>query len=464
MMGLEKVPGRDTTYWLIGYDGSGSERLEQDGSASGRAVEDISRSMATDVIVLSHGWQGDVPAARRQYNDWISEMLDHDDRAAPLRERKDGFSAVIVGLHWPSKAWGDEELGSGDYGVSAEESDEPTGSPAIDEPSHDGDEPLVPEDLVAQFAKRLEDNERTRAAIRTLLEAAVLDPAPRRLSEETVAAYTELDDQLRSTAEGNGAPPGDDRERFDAESMYQACRLAQSASFGGASLGGLLAPLRVLTFWHMKRKANHFGESGAASLLDAIQDAAPQTRIHLMGHSFGCIVATSALAGPRSRPRAAPVSSLTLMQGAMSLWSFSPSIPADTGREGYFRRVIDDRLVLGPILSSQSYHDRAVRTFYSIAASMAKQVAYALSDDVELPKYGGIGTWGIQGLEIAADPRVLESGQKVNLRLVPGQVINLDATSVIAHGSGPSGAHSDICHPEVADAVWQAIVCGSLTF
>jgi pimeloyl-ACP methyl ester carboxylesterase len=459
MMGLEKVPGRDTAYWLISYDGSGSERLERDGSASGRAVEDISRSDATDVVVLSHGWQGDVPAARRQYNDWISEMLDHEDRAAPLRRREDGFSAVIIGLHWPSKAWGDEELGSGGYGVSAEVSGVPAGPSAIDELSREGDEPLVPETLVAQFAKPLEDNERIRAAIRTLLEAAVLDPAPRRLSKETVAAYTELDDQLQSKADGNGAPPGDDRERFDAESMYQACRLAQSTSFGGASLGGLLAPLRVLTFWHMKRKANRFGESGAASLVDAIQDALPQVRIHLMGHSFGCIVAASALAGPRSRPRSEPVSSLTLMQGAMSLWSFSRSIPVDPGREGYFRRIIDDGLVSGPILSSQSYYDRAIRTFYSIAASMSKQVEYA----AELPKYGGIGTWGIQGLEIAAEPRVLENGRKVDLRLVPGQVINLDATSVIAHGSGPSGAHSDICHPEVADAVWQAIVCGSLT-
>lgn len=462
-MGLEKVPGRDTTYWLISYDGSGSERPERDGSASGRAVEDISRSRATDVVILSHGWQGDVPAARRQYNDWISEMLDHDGRAAALREREGGFSAVVIGLHWPSKAWGDEELGSGGYGVPAEESGVPTASPASEKPSYEDGEPLVPESLVAQFAERLEDNERIRAAIRTLLEAAVRDPAPRRLPDETVAAYTELDGQLRSKADGNGAQPGDDRERFDAESMYQACRLAQSTSFGGASLGGLLAPLRVLTFWHMKRKANRFGESGAASLLDAIQDAVPRVRIHLMGHSFGCIVATSALAGPRSRPRRAPVSSLTLMQGAMSLWSFSPSIPVDPGREGYFRRVIDDGLVLGPILSSQSYYDRAVRTFYSIAASMAKQVEYPLSRAVELPKYGGLGTWGIQGLEIAAEPRVLESGQQADLRLAPGQVINLDATSVIADGSGPSGAHSDICHPEVADAVWQAIVCGSLT-
>ncbi|MGM9474541.1 hypothetical protein ACS5PJ_21430 [Pseudarthrobacter sp. YS3] len=48
-----------------------------------------------------------------------------------------------------------------------------------------------------------------------------------------------------------------------------------------------------------------------------------------------------------------------------------------------------------------------------------------------------------------------------DLRLKAGDVVNLDATSVIANGSGPSGSHSDITHPAVADAVWQAIICGS---
>jgi hypothetical protein len=35
-------------------------------------------------------------------------------------------------------------------------------------------------------------------------------------------------------------------------------------------------------------------------------------------------------------------------------------------------------------------------------------------------------------------------------------VYNLDANSVIKNGGGFSGAHSDIAHPEVAHAMWQA--------
>jgi hypothetical protein len=39
-------------------------------------------------------------------------------------------------------------------------------------------------------------------------------------------------------------------------------------------------------------------------------------------------------------------------------------------------------------------------------------------------------------------------------------VFNIDGTAVIKSGRGPSGAHNDISHPEVAHLVWQAITNG----
>jgi hypothetical protein len=97
------------------------------------------------------------------------------------------------------------------------------------------------------------------------------------------------------------------------------------------------------------------------------------------------------------------VASMTLMQGAMSLWSFCSDIPMDPGRAGYFRRVVEDNLVFGPILASTSYHDRAVRTFYAIAATMAKQVEFP-AGSLELPKYGGIGASRESGPALAPKP------------------------------------------------------------
>jgi pimeloyl-ACP methyl ester carboxylesterase len=449
-MGNERVPGHDdVVYRLISYDANGDERAEDGALASEEAVSDLAG--CTDVILLSHGWQADVSAARMQYGQWIATMLDRDDRLASLRARKEDSRVKVIGMHWPSKAWGDEDLDDGGFPASpvATSSGEPRGAGAAS----------FKEEVVAGFAEKLEDTAEVRDKVRTLLEIALVEPAPRRLPAGAIEAYQELDRLLRGAAEGNGAAPGDDREPFDAEAMYQACRLAQVSSFGLPSLGGMLAPLRTLTFWNMKKRANRFGEKGAASLLDDIQQQHSELAVHLMGHSFGCIVAASAVAGPPERPRSKAVASMTLMQGAMSLWSFCSDIPMDPGRAGYFQRVVEDKLVLGPILASTSYHDRAVRTFYAIAATMAKQVEFP-AGSLELPKYGGIGMWGIQGIGPRARAEALQNSGS-DLRLKAGDVVNLDATSVIANGSGPSGAHSDITHPAVADAVWQAIICGS---
>ena len=65
-MALETVPGHDTTYHLVSYDARGHERQEADGRYSDAVLSAATVSDPTDVFVFSHGWNGDVPAARRQ--------------------------------------------------------------------------------------------------------------------------------------------------------------------------------------------------------------------------------------------------------------------------------------------------------------------------------------------------------------------------------------------------------------
>ncbi len=173
-----------------------------------------------------------------------------------------------------------------------------------------------------------------------------------------------------------------------------------------------------------------------------------------MGHSFGCIVVSAAVAGrPAARIAPVPVASLVLVQGAMSLWSFCASIPSRPGRSGYFHRLVADGLVTGSVLVTTSLHDRAVRAFYPIGAGLRNQVDFGPG---QLPTFGGIGVWGVRGPGVAVADDVLPvEGKPLELR--PGVVLNLDAAGVVREGSGPSGAHSDICHPALADAVWQVI-------
>ena len=312
-MPIEKVPGTGVSYYLIAFDAEGRERGEGDGDvASRRAIDVLSAEPITDVFLFSHGWQGDVPAARRQYNAWIAAMAGCAPDIERVGQARSGeFRPLLIGMHWPSLPWGDEELAGPAVSFG------PAEVPPI-------------EALVEEYAGRIADTAETREALQVIFEAAMDDVAPTRMPPEVRVAYEVLDRESAMGSAGEGAAPGDDREPFDPERVYREAEDA-AISFGSLDVGGLLAPLRTLSFWKMKDRARRFGESCAASLLAEFQRVAGSdrgVRFHLMGHSFGCIVVSAMLAGPGGRGLLLrPVDSLSLVQGALSLWSYAPDIP-----------------------------------------------------------------------------------------------------------------------------------------
>ena len=442
-MPLRIVPGTDFSYHLIAYDAHGAERAEGGILTSGGVASAIATHPVTDVVLLSHGWNGDIPSAIDQYDRWIGAMLTCDADRRRAEDAIPGFRPLVVGLHWPSRAWGDEELGSASFAPGTDKAD--GGDPA--------------EALIEDYSSRLGGGQEVRAAVRTVVEAALEDIAPDRMPPQVVAAYRTIDAESGLECSGAGAAPGDDREPFDPEEAYRSAREDEElASFGQVGLGGLLAPLRTLTFWSMKRRARSFGEGGAHDLLGSLQRAVPgdrRVRFHLVGHSFGCIVTSACVAGRPGRPTQ-PVDSLLLAQGALSLWSYCSSIPAVPRQAGYFHPLIAERLVNGPIVTTQSVHDRAVGKFYPLGAEAGREVSFAPG---QLPKYGGVGTFGAQGPGVSVEERtMLPASESYDFR--PHIIYNLDASEVIKDGEGPSGAHSDICHPEVAHAAWEAMTSG----
>ena len=85
---------------------------------------------------------------------------------------------------------------------------------------------------------------------------------------------------------------------------------------------------------------------------------------------------------------------------------------------------------------------------------VAGQVVFA---EPALPKYGAIGTFGIQGSNLPiADLTMLPADATYSL--AGGRIYNVEGSSVINTGGGFSGAHSDIRKPEVAHLVWSAIL------
>jgi hypothetical protein len=439
---IEQVAGTELTWYLIAFDKSGRERTtDPDGGVlSERLLEELRAGGTTDIFLMSHGWKSDLPAAREQNNEWISAMIGCRDDLASARSRCPGFRPVIAGLHWPSLPFGDEEFGAADGTRVGLERMPRT------------------EDLIDTYADRIADSGPARAALRTIFESAVRKSDPAVLPSEVAEAYRTLNREAGLDAAGPGAAPGGDREPFDPESSYQNARGAGASSpatFAEPGMSGVLGPLWQLSFWQMKRRANRFGEAGGRNLLERIRETAPAARLHLMGHSFGCIVMAAMLAGPRGRaPLPRPVETLFLAQGALSLWSFCSRIELAEGVPGYFRSVISDSQVGGALIATTSRFDCALGKFYPLAAGVAHQIGFAVG---ELPRYGAVGVYGIQGPDTAAESMHMKPASE-RYGFHHGGIYNLSGDDYIRQGSGAAGAHSDIAHAEVAHAYWEGIL------
>ena len=348
------------------------------------------------------------------------------------------FRPMWIGLHWPSKPWGEEELGgTASFDTSASSIAAPT-----------------PASLLETYLDRLDVSRSLRA--RELLgvifrENRVNAGAPV-LPQDVADAYTELAGMLEYSSGSVGSDPSSDNSEYSAEAAFDAMNSA-GVAFAGGFIGGLLGPLRQLSFWMMKKRARSIGESGMYNFVARLQQTSPNARVHIMGHSFGCIVASSICGGPKGTtalPR--PVDSLALVQGALSHWAHADAIPS-TGGRGYYNAMMHRPGVKGPIFTTRSTHDLAVGVFYPTAVSLVLQdPSFAINPN--LIKWGAIGAFGIQGYAGAIDtPMLPETG---DYHFENGKVYNLEASKFIKKMEGAAGAHSDIDGPQVAHAIWQA--------
>jgi len=437
-MPYRTIPGTNSAYFLIAVDESGVERTgdpdSPDRPISDKLIDALRHEHFTDVFFWSHGWKGDVTGAFDQYDRWIGAFAARADDAAEMAARRPGYRAAHVGFHWPSQAWGNEELIAGNSfapGAGAQ---------------------LAA--LIESYAVLLGDSPPVRAALTKLFDELRTHAGASELTQTMVQAYRDLNDALELGSDGPAGDGSADRPAFD---PHQVLSVSDNAAFGIGELGQrLLAPLRQLTFWTMKKRAKTVGEEGLHPLLANIQRAAPAVRIHLIGHSFGCIVMSSAIAGKGVAPLPRPIDSCVLLQGATSLWAFSTANPFQGNVAGYFSRIVGDRLVAGPLVTTQSRHDYALGKIYPWAAGLSNQVSF--NPPGAAPQFGAIGTHGICGLSDTRSQSMNDLSTPYQLE--PGVIYNVDASHYVCKLDGASGAHSDIDGPEVAHLIWQAALPG----
>lgn len=405
----------------------------------------------TDLLVMSHGWNNNADDARALYRRLFENFV-----AVAQPGDLPGRTFAIVGVIWPSKAFdelvaisgvpGDAEgsasLHAADAGsLQALEAKlermkefflQPAQQQTLDEAKA-----LLPD---------LEDRASARKAfvgkIRTLL-----DPTAANKEDASVSFFKDDGDLLMQNLKVDGddldeevAGPG------GSASLPLGVGKVQAPQGGAASLASMLSGfkasamniLNFTTYFEMKARAGTVGSKGVAPLLDKL---APQgQRIHLIGHSFGGRVVTSAAASSTTDK----IRSMSLLQTAFSHNGFSKR------KTGFFRSVVDQHRVNGPILVTHTKNDKAVGIAYPLASRINGDRAAAFGDEHD--QFGGLGRNGAQEMEDAetVPGKLLAAGSAYTFQ--NGKFFNLEGSEFIT-------GHGDVAGKEIAHAVRVAIAC-----
>jgi hypothetical protein len=417
-------------------------------------LDAVGRGGIDDVVVLVHGWNNTMPDARLLYQRLAVEFRNVADSPAGTALGLADRRVALLGLLWPSAKFAERDLiPGGAAGIGSPVPDQALWTQLADLhgvfDAPDADASL---DAAAAMVPALDDSAEVRDGFVTLLRRLLPPPAP--------ADREDLPDQLRQLpgfavldqlsapvlpTGPTGGTSGGAAEAGVADGPYGAS--AGQAAGLGLPFGGFKAAaqrmLNLLTYYQMKARAGTIG-AAASAVLRELRDRRSTVGVHLVGHSFGGRLVTATAAGIPEEPALQP-DSMTLLQAAYSHYGLAPG--GDGTPEGFFRDVVADRRVRGPVLITHSDKDLAVGLAYPLASRLAGQNADDLGGPDDL--YGGIGRNGAQKTPEAVNAELLKDGQPYALAGCP--VVNLRADDIIT-------GHSDIVRPEVAYAVMSAVV------
>ena len=410
----------------------------------------VSSSAVTDLIVISHGWNDDMPEAEALYTSIFNQVGAVLPLKNPACDAIRTRNVVVVGILWPSKKFDDASLIPGGAAALGDGTSDAT--QAIDRLSSFLDSPDASQALARarSLVPRLGDSMDARDEFARLIRAFMPHDAN---DEEPVidpSLYTLTGDELlrrlarpiRDNAPTSSGGGGGGAASFDGGA-------AGLGDWFGKVVDGARNLANLVTYYQMKNRAGAIGQSGVRDALERVREDRPASgtgalAIHLAGHSFGCRLVTAAAAGPDGATPL-PVTSLVLMQAAFSHYGFA--VAYDGTHDGYFRRVVTDpAYVTGVVAITFTAKDKAVGLAYPLASRIARQIAAAMGDAND--PYGGLGRNGAQKTPGAKTVTLAAPGTAYGF--AARGIYNLDSNQII-------GAHSDLAHPEVAYALLSAM-------
>ncbi|MGH8469354.1 MAG: hypothetical protein ACREVY_10350 [Gammaproteobacteria bacterium] len=418
----------------------------------------------TDLIVVSHGWNNDRDEAEKLYTKLFGNFVAATKDDPAIAERK----LAIVGVIWPAKKFDalmTQTTGSGAPAAGAA-SIGPANAAAAQAAIRAAIDRVAPLFEEAEEKKNLE---RLRELVPTLendpdsqkkfveILRRLLDPknqyADQRHSEDSSDVLFEgnpqnIFDNAKQSAPASATEPATPAPKDAGATDDPTGHAAGFLDVASATANAVSNLLNVTTYFEMKKRAGTVGKNGVGPLIDKLaSDVKSIERIHLVGHSFGARVVTAA-ADSSTTPK---LHSLSLLQGAFSHNGFSRS------KSGFFRSIVENKRVAGPILITHTKNDRAVGLAYPAASRISGDSAAGFGDADD--DFGAIGSNGAQQMDSGeifdgADT-LLALGSKYPFQA--GKFHNLKSDGFIVDPQG-GDAHGMVFVPEVAWAISRAVV------
>ncbi|SEC66975.1 hypothetical protein SAMN05216532_2059 [Streptomyces sp. 2231.1] len=425
-------PGMSVTpYWELTFDADG----DVDGPERDRLTAQVRDRGVRDLVVFAHGWNNDRSGATALYRRFF----------APVPELAPRARLGYVGVIWPSMRFSDEPIPDLPRSVAAEEAGAAP-RPALDKDTRRALLETFPDrtTVVDRLARMLDERPGGEAGLTEFggLVRLLVDEGRRGgadTDEEGEPAVFTLD------------PAGVCEELAGALAALDP--VGETAGFGFPNpWDGAKELLRQATYYTMKRRAGAVGEHGLGPLVGRLAEAAPGVRVHLVGHSFGGRLVAFALRGLPEGVRA--VKSVTLLQGAFSHYAFAARLPHAPDRAGALQGR--ERRIDGPLVCCHSHFDSALGTFYPLASRLAGDDRSCTGNEIAAvlgPRWGAMGHDGVQAVSGTAR---LDLAAALAGPLPASGCVSVDVATVVRRGGAPSGAHSDIVHPELARVVLAA--------
>jgi hypothetical protein len=413
------------------------------------AVTQDGANQITDLFIVSHGWNNNLAEARALYEELFSNLVHL--LKGPRAEAAANRRFAILGVLWPSKKFTDAELipASGVASMGAASSDRRrVPSQLVIEKleslkgsfDHPDAEAL---DKAKTLVGKLEDSPTARREFVDLIRSVL--PTPRDpLDDASSLFFKKTGDELLTALQ---APVR--QEGVNAAGHGRTATIDSSDPSGGAAgLGDIFSGMKAAawrllnyaTYYQMKERAGTVG-IGLNELLGRLRRARTDLRLHLIGHSFGARVVAAAADGP------VPIapSSMSLLQAAFSHNGFTEHF--DGRNNGFFRKILAQKKVNGPIVITHTANDRAVGVAYPLASRISGDNRTGLGDENDV--FGGLGRNGAVRMKPDEFVKASLLPDTERYQLSRGKVYNLRADQFIS-------SHGDVANSAVANAVLAA--------